>query len=309
MLKKWRRILIIGGYVIFAGFSLLLALSYTFPADVVSQRLENEVQKITNGQYAIQFNNVSTYRFSGIHAKTAIIRSTQPGNQPLKMQLNDFHIRVQLLPLILFRLAIASGFDIEQGELDFQVEMQNSGAMDINMDVDDLSISSPPILLQQFGLPVIGYLNLRTDIKWRPFDVKQTKGVLNLKLDKVAIGPGKVSGLTVPTTTIGTIKLNLTANDGIIKVASFQQEGGQVQINLDGNIKLKTKFNLSNLDLCIKIKPDQSYLNKNPNIATAWELSAAKFRKDPKGFLHIPYGGTINRPIKGTGLCKVTKDL
>ncbi len=300
---RLRKLAIGAGYGGFALLALLVSLYLTFPAEAVGQRVAHEVRSRTGGQFDLSFGSVAPYRLSGFSAKDEHQRAGRPGQQPLDLVLDGLRVRLRLLPLLLFRLSGAGGIDLGDGSIEAAVTDRGPGALDADLDVDDLNLASPPLLPRLVGLSLGGKLAGEARTAWRP-DVKSSTGHARFELKDAVIGPGQVQGFTIPQTELGTITPELVIENGRLRVASFKQEGGQVQLKVSGTVQLRPQVEQSMLDLCILVKPDAAYLAKNPTVASALDLaSQVRFRRDAQGFLNIPLGGTLSSPMPRNGLC------
>lgn len=301
-LDKPQRLLAGLGYGAFALLALLVSLYLTFPADAVGRRLAHEIRVRTNGVYTLSFREISPYRLSGIHARDVQVRAMRAGQPPLDLRVDGVRARLRLLPLLLLRLSADVGVDLGDGSIDVRVTPEGDGDLTGSVELDKVNLASPPLVPRLLGVPVGGVIEGEAQTDWAR-DVGARSGRARIAIANATVGPGAVSGFTLPLTELGTLRPELVVEQGRLRVASFQQQGGQVQLKLAGAVSLRPQLETSQLELCLQLKPDPAYLRKNPNIETALQLAEVRFKRDPQGFLHIPLGGTLAAPLPRGGLC------
>lgn len=290
------------GYGLFAVAALLVSLYLTFPAEAVGQRLAHEVRVRSGGAYTLRFKELSPWRLTGFAAEAVSLRVSRGPQPPIDIAVDDLKARLRLLPLLLARLSASARVDLGQGAIDVVVTPRGPGAVDADLSIDELNLASPPLIPKLVGLTLGGKLEGTATTEWRP-DAKATTGKARFKLANASVGPGTVQGFTLPATELGTLEPELVIDGGRLRVASFKQEGGQIQVKVTGGVQLRPQVEQSQLDLCVMLKGDPTYLRKNPNMESALQLAEARFRKDPQGFLNIPLGGTVSEPVPRNGLC------
>jgi type II secretion system protein N len=290
------------GYGLFAITALLVSLYLTFPAEAVGQRLAHEVRMRSGGAYTLRFKELSPWRLTGFAAEAVSLRVNRSPQPPLDIAVDDLKARLRILPLLLARLSASAKVDLGQGSVDVVVTPRGPGAVDADLSIDDLNLSSPPLIPKLVGLTLGGKLDGSATAEWRP-DPKASTGKGAFTLANATVGPGTIQGFTLPATELGTIKPELVIDGGRLRIASFKQEGGQIQLKVSGGVQLRPQFEQSQLDLCLMVKADPNYLRKNPNMESALQLAEVRFRRDPQGFLNIPLGGTVAEPVPRQGLC------
>ena len=317
--KKWVRTL---GYALFGAGALFFFFYFTFPAQAVGQRLSQEIQRRTGGAVNIVFTDVSLYRFSGIAAKKVKIRTNPEVGTPLEIEVDGLHLRLRLLPLLLFSLSVSAGIDLGDGSIDGIATKVEDG-VDLELELDDVDFMTPPILTKVVGVPIRGKLagKIKTKVGYGTGKGKakgvdngphgllpeQSEGQASITIHSAGFGPGKVSGFTVPEALdFGQLDLTLDMRRGRLRVASFQQKGGQIALDASASSNLRAALKTSTLDACVKFKvTDEAYLAKNPNIRSALELAAAQLKKDAEGYLHLKWNGTMGDPRRQPGgLCR-----
>lgn len=321
--KKWLRA---AGYVAFAVAAFLFFFYLTFPAGAVAQRMAQELSRSTGGDMTLTFEDASLFRFSGIQAYNVKLHaalgsdSGEPA-KPIEVELDNVWVRVQILPLALLNISASAGAEIGDGSFEGHVATGDEG-YEFELEIEDLDFSRPAILGSIVGMPVNGKIagsatgRIATGAARRGpkapavaatgLALDRSEGKASLTIRDASIGPGTVAGFTLPAPIgFGQIDLALDMQKGRLRLASFQQKGGQVSLKASGGLTLRRSLRASALDTCLQFKfDDDEYLKKYPKIGAALDFAALQLQKDGDGFLHLKHGGTIGSPRKQHGLCR-----
>ena len=161
------------------------------------------------------------------------------------------------------------------------------------------------MLSKLLDFPLGGVLSGSIEGSWDS-DPKKSTGKANVTVANFAGGPAVVQGFSIPGVDLGRIELALDLKDGKVKVGSFKQTGGNLNLKLSGDVLLKQPPAVSNLELCGAVRADPGFLSANPKMRTALQLAEVQMRKDGEGFLVIPLAGTIGAPqLRAGGQCKL----
>jgi type II secretion system protein N len=301
------QILRIVGYVAYSLAAFAVFLYFTFPAQVVGDRISHEVAAASGGAWSVSFEDMSLYRLTGLAGSGVRVRNRGQGGAELDVTLDELRLRVQILPLFLLRTSLSLNVVLGDGELDAQVQPEiKGGKMDLELRVRGLRLDSPPLLQALTGVAVGGELEGTLAGHWDG-DPARSSGGAAITLRQAKVGPSTVSGFSIPAIDLGQLELSLDLGQGgRLGVASFKQQGGDVSAKISGHGTLRRRAMGSALDLCLQFKADEGFLNKNPKLRTALQLAEVRLRKDPKGYFHVPLSGTVSRPNLRGGLCRAS---
>lgn len=290
------------GYGAFALGALLVGLYLTFPAEAVGQRIGYEVHKRSGGVLSLTFDDVSLYRLSGVAAEGVHIRAQKEGESPVKLEVDALRMRLRLLPLLWASVSLDAALELGDGTLEATVSPGAEGAFDAEMVFDGVNLASPPIVPTLAGMALTGKVDGTVNLTWDK-DPKKSKGVGSLTLTGASLGPGQVQGFSFPNVELGQLDLGLKVENGRFQIASFKQQGGQVQLKLGGTSTLRSELEASALDVCLEFKADPAFLEKNPKVKTALTFAEVQLKKGPQGYLNVPLSGTLTKPRLKGGLC------
>lgn len=307
---KNKRLIALSLYAVFAVVCLALSLYATFPSSALGQRISHEIARNTRGAWHVSFEDVSTYRLSGVIATGITAKRDVPVDSPLTLQLQGLHARLRLTPLLLGRLSFDVGAPWGKGYMSLRLSPRTAApsanalpAGSIEGSFDDVDLSQPPMLQKFVGLPFGGVLNgdysLETD-----GSVRKIQGAANLAAGHFSFGPGNIAGFTLPQIDLGNLEMTWEVKDGRAKLIGFKQEGGSIVLKVMATIDLAAPLPASRVDMCVQFRAEPAFLKANPKMATVLQLAEVQLKRDNQGFLHLPMSGPIVQPVVHPGLCR-----
>ena len=66
---------------------------------------------------------------------------------------------------------------------------------------------------------------------------------------------------------------------------------------------MKPQVDASTIDLCLELKADERFLEREPKMRSVIQLAELRLRKSPQGYLHVPLTGTLGSLRLRAGLC------
>lgn len=289
-------------YSAFGVLSFFLGLYITFPSDAVAQRVNFEIHSRSQGSVSAEVTNPSLWRGMGVSARDVRLKIKRDEEDPVPVKLDRVRVSVDLLPLV--TLNVRPRIAIEVGDADLGVAFSKSAEQtDVEIDIDHFDLQRPPILSGLAGLSLGGILEAEGALLLGS-QTTESSGSVQIELANASLGPGSLGGLTLPAAIdLGTLKLSLSGEDGNVKISNFQQDGGQVSLEILGDLSLASSLGRSRFNGCLKFKfIDTEFLNQFPKLATAMEIAGAGLAKDDEQFLNIPLRGTLLRSGGGSGI-------
>lgn len=284
------------GYLAFSITSFLLSLYWTFPAQVVTMRLAQEVAKATGGQVRFRVGRADLWRLSGIAAHDVRLQV----NDGAPVTLEAARIRLRLLPLFLLRGSVYAQVQLGQGLAEVVLSLDKSHAAEVRF--DDIDLTKPAWLAKQLGVPLQGVLTGTASLVNAP-RWPMTNGDLDIQFDKLSVGPTTVEGVTLPQIGLGQINVAMEIREGQAKITSMRQQGGNISLEARGKVVMSEPLEASVLDLCGRLKVEPAFLQANPKLAAAMHLAEVQLKRDPTGFLNVPLAGSVRSPQLRPGLC------
>lgn len=303
------------GYLAFFFFAFVVAVTWTFPYDKLKERLVtsfNAQQRASSTQQELQIDELDSSWLTGIKAKGVhlFMPPLEPGKPNVELVLDEVRARVSLLSLLVGNKDIT--FTIKAFDGTIEGEFVDKGKeRDIKLELDGVDVGKVGLLGQALGVPMEGKLKGLVDLKLPEGKASKGSGVVNLEIDDLAIGDGKakIKGLLeLPKLTVGTLKFEAEAKEGILKVGKLGATGKDLELSGEGRIQMRELANDSNLDLNAKFKVNDGYRGKNDktkslfgapgsNIPPLFELDpTVKKAKTPDGLYAFHVRGQLGKP-------------
>lgn len=284
------------GYVAFGIVTFIVSLYWTFPAQVVTMRVAQEIARSTGGQVRIRVGKADLWRLSGIAAHDVRL---QVGDG-VPVNIDAARVRLRLLPLFLLRGSVYGQVQLGQGLAEVVLSLDSSHAVELKF--DEVDLTKPAWLARQLGVPMQGVLSGTASMTGAP-RWPMASGDIDLQLERLSVGPMPVEGVSLPQIGLGQINLTMEIREGQAKIASFRQQGGNINLEARGKLVLSEPLEASVLDVCGRVKVEPAFLTANPKLAAAMHLAEVQLKRDTNGFLNVPLAGTMRAPQLRPGLC------
>ena len=197
-----KKILVTVGYLAFTIVCLFCSFYLTFPADAAAGRIAQELQRSTHGVWTMTYEDVSAWRLSGLAFEKVKFKRNTPANEPMLVSLDAVRARLRLAPLLLARTSVRAQILNQGGSLDVMFTPKKNDAFSAHAEAENFDLAQPPALSNIAGLPVAGKATGTVDINWES-DLHQAAGNVDMKIAGLSVGPGAVSGFTLPAVDLG----------------------------------------------------------------------------------------------------------
>jgi type II secretion system protein N len=303
------------GYFVFFFFAFLVSVTWTFPYDKLKERLVssfNAQQRASSSQQELRVDELDSSFLTGVKATGVRLAMPplEPGKPPVELKLDEVRARVSLLSLLVGNKDITfkiKGFDgTIEGEF-----VEKSKERLIKVELDGVDVGKIEVLSQALGVPMEGRLFGQVDLRLPEGKASKGSGTVNLEIRDLAVGDGKakIKGLLeLPKLTVGALKFDAEAKEGILKVSKLAAGGKDVELSGEGRIQMRELANDSNLDMSVKFKVNDGYRGKNDktkslfgapgsSIPPLFELDpTVKRAKTPDGLYAFQVRGQLGKP-------------
>jgi len=260
--KARRFLLPVGGALAF-----LLFLVVTFPYDVLARRIEIEAQR---AGAEVTIGSVGAGGIGSVRARDVRVRVASAPGGPVwpELKFDRAKISPDLLALIVRRTSF--GFSLEgyggtaTGHVAMSKDPQAPGVSSFRLDANDFDLATFP-LQEIAGVAGAGKLRVKADLPTL-LPVQTAQGTFSILLDGGAVTGGSVMGFAVPRTSLGRVEGSLAVEKGIARVEKTTARGGDLEIDVDGNINLRPLLSLSQADLHVRFRPSDRWLNENATL-------------------------------------------
>ena len=254
-----RRSLLPGGAVL--AFFLFLVL--TFPYDVLARRIEMEAKRAGAD---VTIGSAGAGGLAAVRARDVRVRiAPASGDAWPELRFDRAVVSPDLIALILRRTSF--GFSVEgyggtaRGHVALSDDPRQPGVSSFRIDASDLDLSALP-LRDLAGVLAAGKLRLKADLP-ALLPVETARGSISLLLEGAAVTGGSVAGFSLPRTALGRVEGAVAVEKGVARIDKTQARGGDVEADVDGNVNLRPLLSLSQADLHVRFRANDSWLNEN----------------------------------------------
>jgi len=290
----------------------------TFPFDRLRDRLVGEFNAQQAPSARLRIADMSGYWLSGVEA-SKIELTQQPKSKPGDLSVeaktktllvDSAHVSVSLLRLLLGTTAISFGAGALGGDLSGTIA-SNSSEQTYDLELNKLSVGQVPFLDELVGLPMKGTLKGQMDLTLADRNWTKCEGKVGFSIAGLKVGDGKakvLNAIALPEIGVGNIDFNATVTAGRLKVDKFMAKGSDLDLGVEGGVRLRDPLGTSMLDLNLKFRFSDKYRNKNDTTrallgapgATSpglFELTPqVQKSKRPDGYYGWRIGGTLDHP-------------
>ncbi|MEM7589261.1 MAG: type II secretion system protein GspN [Myxococcota bacterium] len=305
--KRWRLV----GYVVWFQVVFCIMLYWTFPIKTfqgqAQQHLQNALSQAMGKQVKVAIGSMSLWRLSGLQLRQVRVQIPPSEGKPAaKVDLDRIKARLVLFSSLVGDNTFAWQTSLQGQSLAGSVSVNNKGSVSFfSLDIPRMQLDKLAVLSAVTGLPAKGELQAAARLQVGDGS-KTLKGSFNLSWQKAAVGPGNLvlpaalglgDTLQVPAVQLGGVAIQANAQQGKAQLQKLQFAGGDVQINVTGEGKLRKSWRRSALSGkgWFRLSPD--FLKKNPGLQALLGVSPQLRRaKDDQGRYAFSLRGSVRRP-------------
>lgn len=290
-MKPWmQRALRWSIYPTFYLFCLLLFTYLTFPYDRLKDRIIAEFAKSQSRSgdppQRLEIDSIDSYWLSGVEVSGVRIitppdpkaerdaarkaASSAPGDgeakpaapKPSVLAIDEAHARVKLLPLLTGTVIVDFWASAFGGEVSGSVPV---GSGDLEIDVENVELALVTPIRDTLGVPMSGRATAHLELSAQEGKFEKASGSLSLTVTEASVGDGKTKIadlMALPKANLGTLELEATATDGVLKIDKLEARG-DIEFIGDGRIAVREPWGTSNADVQVRFKFADSYRNKD----------------------------------------------
>ncbi|MBM4378193.1 MAG: type II secretion system protein GspN [Deltaproteobacteria bacterium] len=305
--SRWKRRL---GYSAFFSLALLVGLYVTFPYDLVKARLQ---QFMDARNLYVRMSSLGP-GLSGITARDVQI-------SPKLLGVTDRPVPAFMLKSVVVRPTLfPPGVQVKVETLGGVVRAQvgATGATEplkVQLELDGLSLEDPE-LKEYTGAQLAGKVVGRVDLslprlplpKGSPpgtqadADLSQASGVVDVKVSGLQVNGGSITlpmygeatPVDLPKIVAGDTDLKINFDRGMGKVDTFHAKGEDLEMVVEGTLKLGKKLELSEPNLDLRLKTEPEFVKRLGMVGAALSMLGPD-KKDPQ-FRAGKLTGLLSRP-------------
>jgi type II secretion system protein N len=282
---KKRKLLKVVRWVLAFWVAFLLCLIWTFPADVLGDKIALEVTKQTHGKVQVEFGALGLGVWSGINAEEVTIVLQDQEEALTRVALGETAVGIAWPSLFVLnpklRIRTVLGASVLKAWISKAGEARS---FEIKVQAKDLRLESLSPFLKgvDFVPPLAGGLS----------------GEVML-----ALGPARISGVSVPRTDLGSLKVGIKVEQGKARIERFMQQGGDLKLKLSGDVFFGAELGLSSLNVCAQVLAEPAFLQNNISMQALFNLAEMRAMKNGAGYLQFPLRGSLSHPRLSRVMC------
>lgn len=286
---RLRAILIYAGYVFVFFLGLYLFILLTLPDALVAEYLSERLLKPNDINVSYKGSGVSVWMT--LVLQDAELELSDSGQrfyfERIEMGISPLQYLFGLRPFVVK----AKGYG---GDIRIAAGMKKEN-ISLAVDTDNLDLSLVNILKDRTGLNLKGSLDLLLRVDLNKKKSNKNNGSISLSIEASEIKGGKIMGFEVPPINIGDIRSKVEIKEGKFKVGDFKGKGKDIEVRLAGEGEIVQPPGRSSLNLNLRLKPSQGFIDKNDKIKTI--LFGIASSLDKEGFYNFSIKGTFSDPL------------
>jgi type II secretion system protein N len=190
-------------------------------------------------------------------------------------------------------------------ELDQNGTPGKKGPFRIELVVHDIDMAEIPGVKEAINMPLTGKLKLDMQLASETGKYGDASGFITITCADCVAGDGKTplkvpgnpflaGGLTLPRTRIGDLGGRIAVDKGVAKLQGVESKSPDGELALEGEIALHDPLPTSTVNLYLRFKLSDAFLQKASSVQMILQTAAAAGKR-PDGFYGLKIGGTLGR--------------
>jgi type II secretion system protein N len=232
--------------------------------------------------------------FIGFRAQGVRLRPPSTGGPAAELRFDTVTIRPDLLAMLLKRTSFSFSSTAYGGSAKGHAALSNdartSGSLQsLNLETNEIDLHALP-LREAYGVELLGRATSKSDLPTL-LPQETASGTIALTIKGLAIANANVQGFTLPRTVLGDLDARVVLDKGVGRVEKAQTRGGDLDVDLEGTVRLRPLLSLSQADLKLRLRPSEKWLSANPALRGLLGL----LQKQPDGSYLVPLTGPLSR--------------
>ena len=321
-----QRLLMGVGYPVFAIFTFIVFVYWTFPYDRVRDYIVQEVEYPAGPRgdrrdsgMRLQIDELSPSFFTGVvleGVRFTRLPSASPDapadEKPMVVQIDEVSARISLLSLLAGTKDISFDVMVGGGEIEGEFALSEDETH-VEAEIQTVELRQLGVLSALVGLPVSGVLGGTIDLTIGK-EASATKGAIDLTIDRVVVGDGRAKlklegmgpdGLSVGRIEAGKLVIKATVENGVAKFTQLGTQGGRdLTVTGTGQIRLLQPARLSRLELLLNVKFAEAFKTRDGATRGLFALldvvPRLRAARTPDGALQWQLAGGFNGSMRST---------
>ncbi|GAB4290896.1 MAG: hypothetical protein Kow0090_04140 [Myxococcota bacterium] len=283
-IKVGKRFLKILAYSAIFILSFFVFLVFTFPSELIKNKIIKEVEDSTKGEMQIEKLSLSPLGIS-LENLILIIPPKGSSEKALRLDAKSLSARLALSQLFKGRLGLSFSAETMGGKL-AGVLGAGDEDYDISLEFEDILIEKLAAMAEISSLKLNGKAGGELSLYYAK-EIKERKGELSLRLNETVLSLGTVMGFEVPDIRLGRIETLASLNGNLFTLKELTAESDEISLKVDatGNINFKRPKSTS-YEAHIALEAKELFWQKNPKLVVLKDLPVTKpyLRNDRKSY-------------------------
>jgi type II secretion system protein N len=292
---------------LFAGFGLLvfvIALYMSFPYERAKEAAIRLASK--NLDMDVEIGSAGP-AFMAVVFRDIRVRTRPPTGKPTRFTIDS----AKFSPSILGLFTSSFPFTLTMDALGGKVELEQSGTpgkkggFRTELSAHDIDMAEIPGVKEAINMPLTGKLKLDLELASETGRYADANGFMTITCAECVAGDGKTplkvagnaflsGGLTLPRTRIGDLGGRVAVEKGTAKLQGVESKSPDGEVALEGEISLHDPLSSSTVNLYLRFKLSDAFLQKASSVQMILGAAAAAGKR-PDGFYGLRIGGRLGQ--------------
>lgn len=248
--RRKRRVLLGALYGLFTLAVYVAATLWLFPYPELSRYLEARLRPL-----GVEFrvDGLGPGLLPGLRARQVQVASAADPTRVL--QLTDVRLTTPLSRWIRGEAAVELDADTLGGRIETLYRQRARPLVEATWEGIDLAKAPKPPELAEF--PVTGNASGHVEAEADLENPERLTGQIEATIQGVRLGPGKLRGFPVPEINLGNGTFRVSSQSGKVEIENAAFDGGDLGVDLRGNVLLRQDISRSLINGLLSLKPDE----------------------------------------------------
>ena len=290
---------------LFAGFGLLvfvIALYISFPYERAKEAAIRMASK--NLDMDVEIGSAGP-AFMAVVFRDIRVRTRPPTGKPTRFTIDSAKFSPSILALFTSSFPFTLTMDALGGkiELDQSGTPGKKGGFRTDLSAHDIDMAEIPGVKEAINMPLTGKLKLELELASETGRYADANGFMTITCAECVAGDGKPplkvagnaflsGGLTLPRTRIGDLGGRVAVEKGTAKLQGVESKSPDGEVALEGEINLRDPLSSSTVNLYLRFKLSDAFLQKASSVQMILSAAAAAGKR-PDGFYGLRIGGSL----------------
>ena len=293
---------------LYAGFGLvvfIVALYLSFPYDRAKEAAVRMASK--NLDVDVEIGSAGPGFGLAIVFRDIRVRTRPATGKPTRFTIDSAKFSPSLLSLF----TSSFPFSLTMEGLGGKIELTQTGTpgkkgrFHTELSAHDIDLAEIPGVREAINMPITGKVKLDIDIASETGRYADANGAISLSCTDVVAGDGKTplkvagnpflaAGLTLPRTRVGDLGGRIAIEKGTAKLQGVESKSPDGEVALEGEILLHDPLSASTVNLYLRFKLSDAFLQKASSLQMILQAAAAAGKR-PDGFYGLKIGGRFGQ--------------